>query len=290
MNVEQLLRESGVEFKRHGEHHHVSRGWVGVDCPRCSPNSHRYRLGFHVGRLFASCWSCGWRPLRDALADLGVPTGSLRELSRRPPEGRMRRPEAGGRVVLPKGLGPLLEPHRRYLRGRGFVPEELEEVWGVMGLGLAGKLSWRVWVPVQVGGETVSWTTRSISNEPGVVRYLTAKREEEKVSAKDVLFGEDHCSHAIMVCEGSFDAMAIGPGAVATMGMTVSESQVSKMSKYPVRVICFDSEPQAQARARRLCDDLSAFPGDTYRVELSGKDAASSPREEIRELRETFLS
>ena len=68
--------------------------------------------------------------------------------------------------------------------------------------------------------------------------------------------------------------------------MTVSytRAQVERIAKYPVRVICFDSEKGAQDRALRLARELEVFPGETSNVRLSGKDAATSPKAETREL------
>jgi DNA primase len=142
-------------------------------------------------------------------------------------------------------------------------------------------------VPITLSGEIVSWTTRSLHNKG--VRYLNARPEEESVSAKDVLFGEEFCGHAVVVVEGSFDAMTIGPGAVAVMGLKVSARQFERICSFPLRVIAFDSEREAQRRASKLSQELKLFPGETYLVELSGKDAASSPKHEIEELRRRFL-
>jgi DNA primase len=163
-------------------------------------------------------------------------------------------------------------------------------VWGVRGLGVAGRLSWRLFLPIHLNTEQVSWTTRSVGEvEPGK-RYLTAGVKESRMNPKALLYGEDLARHAIVVVEGPLDAMRIGPGAVATLGLKVSRAQVLRMSKYPVRVVLFDSEPQAQRTARKLCRDLEVFPGATYRVEVeSGKDPGECSQGEIDEIRKRFL-
>ncbi len=291
MDLLGLLQSKSIDFRTHGQHHHASQGWVNIDCPECSPHSHRFRLGIHLNKLFASCWCCGWKPLERVLGELT--RLSPQEVKERigSPGRNLLAPETKrpGKVILPSGLGPLQLPHRSYLASRGFDSRELSEVWGLKGIGIAPTLSWRVWIPIHYQGEVVSWTTRSISDK-AEVRYKNARPEQEKISAKKLLFGEDYCLHTVLVCEGPLDAMAVGVGCVATLGMTVSSEQVRKISKYPRRVLVFDSEPGAQKRAKQLCNELSLFPGETFRVELSGKDAASSPKEEILELRKRFLT
>jgi len=80
-----------------------------------------------------------------------------------------------------------------------------------------------------------------------------------------------------VICEGPVDAWALGPGGVATCGVGYTAAQRAAASRYPVRVACFDSEPDAQQRAEVLCAELSVMPGQTmlWRLE-SGKDAATA--------------
>jgi DNA primase len=85
--------------------------------------------------------------------------------------------------------------------------------------------------------------------------------------------------------------MAIGPGAVATFGVNYTQEQAAKIARYPVRVICFDSESQAQKQAKKLLDTLTPLPGETHNIVLeSGKDPAECDPSEIAELRAKFLS
>jgi DNA primase len=135
----------------------------------------------------------------------------------------------------------------------------------------------------------VSWTTRSISYSDRVTRYVSAALDEEKIFHKELLYGEDFARHAVIVNEGILDAWRIGPGAVATFGSGYSQEQLERIAKYPTRAICFDNEPEAQKRARKLSNDLSALPGETYNVLLDKKDAADESKENIKRLRQEIL-
>ncbi len=284
-SILEVLEELGIEYREHGDHHHVSQNWIGFDCPFCSPSSGKFRMGYKLSTGFVNCWSCGSHPLASALHESsGRPYQAIRDLLQGITSSSFRE-RVRGNLVIPAGLGPLLHPHRKYLRDRGLDPEVLEKLWGLQGYGIHGKLPWRIFIPVHLNGEVVSWTTRSIgTKEP---RYLNAKPNEEKFSAKTMLFGEDFARHAVIVVEGPLDAMRVGPGAVAVMGVSYSHAQMIRISKYPIRAVCFDKD--AQGRARTLVDDLKVLPGNTYRVVLDSKDPGSATDTEITRLRKEFL-
>lgn len=292
MTIPDILERYGIDHRKAGEHHHVRHGWVGVDCPRCSPGSGRFKLGVNLERNFANCWSCGGVRLGDALSELtGRPITEVLELLGR--AGRLRSqalpvPTARGRLMVPKGVAPMQNVHRKYLASRGFDPPEIERLWGVQGIGLASRLAWRLFLPIVHQGKTVSWTTRAIGKSGR--RYMSASPAEETINHKTLLYGEDYCRRVIIVCEGPVDAWRIGPGTVATFGLTVSLSQVRRIAEYPVRVIAFDDEPEAQRRAKGLATMLNGIPGETHVVQVeSGMDWGEADREEVIELRGKYL-
>lgn len=278
------------------EHHHSTPGWVNVDCPQCSPGAGKFRLGVARSGRAANCWVCGRMPVLKTLTRLS-----------RHPESRVRqamaafwaggevrdrwvRPPPAGRLVRPAGVGPMLPAHRRYLAGRGVDPDYAADRWGVLGVGPAVAMQWRLYLPVVLNGEEVSWVTRSIADDPAKP-YLAAPPAAEKYRHHDLLYGEDKCGAAIVVVEGPLDAVAGGDGVAATMGVGYSEAQVARIARYPSRAICFDAEPDARRRARRLAAELAPFPGETHVVELeTGKDLVRASKREVRELRRRFLT
>jgi DNA primase len=184
-------------------------------------------------------------------------------------------------------LQPLLEPHRSYLEGRGFDPEELERIWDLSFLGLVPRLAWRIWIPVHLNGEIVSWTTRTIGKTKGP-KYINANPEEEVHPIKSLLYGWDYVRSSVIICEGPSDVWRIGPGSVCVLGVNVSDSQMQLLSQVPRRVVCFDNEPLAQRGAEKLCNELSTYPGETTNVRLDSSDPGCADREEVETLR-SFL-
>lgn len=252
-------------------------------------------MGVNLASFYFHCWACGpfsrWDVLRECVPSLSnkslmeilkqVQTKQQSELFQQTSAYKPKRKN----LIVPDGLGPLRAAHKRYLRGRGFDPKQIASLWKVQGIGIAVRLSWRIWIPVLYQGRPVSWLTRSVSDRHSS-RYMSASSSDEILDHKKLLYGVDYCFTRIVVHEGPLDAWATGPGATATMGTAISQEQVHAIARFPLRIICFDNEPDAQKRANKLVDELSVFPGETFNVRLtSGKDAASCHKSEIRELR-----
>lgn len=242
---------------------------------------------------YCNCWNCGHHRLGDALAaltnrPLGTVLGWLANMGEKGPSSASNKRSAGGRVVAPPGLSGLSRAHRAYLERRGFCPDQVAKLWGVQGFTIHPQYSWRIWIPIHQHGKLVSWTTRSTGD--GGAKYLSAKPEQEAVPHKHLLYGACYARHAVVVCEGPLDVWAVGPGAVATFGLSVSAEQIQAIGRFPRRVFLFDGEPDAQRTARQLAGRLSLLPGETYVVELeTGPDPAEADPEELWEVREKFL-
>jgi DNA primase len=90
--------------------------------------------------------------------------------------------------------------------------------------------------------------------------------------------------------EGPLDVWRIGPGAVCTCGTAFTRTQLARAVRFPVRAVCYDNEPTAQRRARKLVKQLEVFPGKTMLIQLeSGKDPGSADESELCEMRRKIL-
>lgn len=293
MTFEEVLDELGIPHKGSGEHHHTTQGFIQIDCPWCSKGDGRFRMGIPKNRpTFARCWTCGMHKLLDSLIEsTGLGYNAVKTVLRgltllgEPEPVRGRR----GPLKRPPGVGPLLPIHKKYLISRGLNISTVENLYGLKGIGLeGGHLAWRIYIPVHHREVEVSWTTRSIDPK-SPKRYWSASPEEESMPLKDLLWGEDLAGNSIAVVEGPFDAMRIGPGAVATCGVVVTPAQKAKITRYPLRVICMDNSPDAQRVALNLCSELQAHPGRTINVVLDAADPGEASNKEIELFRKEFL-
>ena len=289
MKFLEVLNQFNIEFKTEGSSH-CRPGWINIDCPFCGKDSEKWHLGYNLEGKYFNCWQCGSHSIISTLIELtGLSFSKCKKLFNDLEIVFDRKEKIKGKLILPKGIDRLEAVHKRYLKERNFNFKKLIQLWKIQGLGIAAYLQWRIFIPIIHQGKTVSWTTRSIAHNHKIIRYITAKPEQESIHHKTLLYGEDYCTDTIIIHEGATDVWRTGCGAVATLGLGYSQAQVNRMVNYKTRVICFDNEKEAQKRAIKLCDDLSVYPGETFNVKLSGKDAASSPIKEIKELRRRFL-
>ncbi len=285
MELEELLRAHRVPCLSSG-HHHCRHGWIQIKhCPYCG--SDNYHLGYNVAGRFFTCWRCRWHSVKDTLRRLNVPATAIATFLRTSSPLNARQADvqtAPRQLQVPKHVGPLLPAHRNYCLDRGFNPDELVERWQIGGIGVAARLAWRLYIPIILNGEQVSWTTRSV-RAGAAQRYLSAKSSEEVVPHKQTLYGVDYCLHTVVVVEGPTDVWAVGPGAVALYGLAFTEEQVARLAAFPYRYICLDRGREAQSVARKLAKRLSVFQGVTVNIELTAKDPGEASRSELNQLR-----
>jgi hypothetical protein len=287
-DIEEYLDSLGIETAG-SEHHHVRGGWIGLDCPECSPMSGSFRLGIELSTGRTNCWNCGiiYGPKAIAAA-ANRRYGEVKDAWNQVFKDAHLRVEdfvQHDGIYDPPKTKPLAKSHRKYLRRRGFEPESIERIWDISGIGPAAEYAYSIFIPIlDIFGRPVSWTTRSLDDSG--MRYCSSPPDREAAPLKSQLYGVHLAGHAIIVHEGPTDCWATGPGAIGTLGIAYTSVQLAKIAKFPVRTICFDSSPDAQKRAEAICKQLKAHPGITRNVHLeSGEDPATAEKAELEELR-----
>lgn len=284
-DMKSWLQDHGIKVHEFGEHHHATRGRLQIDCPYCLSKG-QFRMGISSTR--ANCWTCGPQRLIHTLALLTKEPYSVCEKFAKGQKLKFSRyvQPITGKYKPPDCVGDFQPAHIKYLEQRGYDPGYLKSEWRVGGIGLAPKLQWRIFIPVEFDGKAVSWTTRKITDKGTAPKYRNAEKTDETYSPKSLLYGEDFAQHRVIAVEGPMDVWKIGRGAVSLFGLSYTTAQVLRLSRYPVRYICFDNEPQAQRVAQRLCHELAAFPGKTHNIQLDSKDPGEAKPKELKLLRD----
>lgn len=268
-NLEQLFIDRHIPFENRGSQ--VSRGWIGLTCPFCGDGESH--LGYNMKFNVFSCWRCGIKPFKKTLSLLlNVPFAELEKILPAYYVAKEEEDEDGNTVVRPKSLslpseaGMLQTRHKRYLKGRGFNPSEVEKIWGLKGTMDEGKYSNRIIIPIYHKGKLCSFTTRDITDTKKS-KAVTCPKELEVIPSKHLLHGFDLVKgNTVAVMEGPFDAMKFGPGAIDTLGVKFSEYQAELLGAFKNIFIVFDSridkngfesEKAAQQQAEYLADTLS---------------------------------
>lgn len=289
MEIGEVLDQLGIDHVGN-EHRHGRSGWRNIDCPFCDDGSRKKHLGINEQRLSATCWNCGPHYLPKALSlACDRPIDAVLELIRGVDATYRKIVRETGTYKEPPMISETLsERHKQYLQRRfrksRWNIQELISLWDIRSIGFAKRCKWSLFIPIHHNGKPVSWTSRSIQKDVRA-RYISASPQEESISHKEILYGEDYVRHSVIVHEGPLDVWATGPGAVATLGTSFTSNQVERIARFPYRYVCFDTSPEAQQRANQLCNQLAPFPGTTSNVTLDAEDAAEAHFDELQELR-----
>ena len=281
MHLTEILDRYSVDYEIN------NRGWAHVECWNCS-NGKRH-MGIHTGSLRVVCWVCGRQKLVNTIYHLcNVEKSTAQQLVKSLSPNRDIDLDVveTGRYQEPFTTFPLnrFQRHVKYLKRRGFSPKNIAKTWGVRSIGPLSDYCWRLFIPIYFQGKPASWTTRDVMG--GNLRYWSAKRSEERICHKDLLYGFDMIKNFMVICEGPTDAWRIGRGAVCTFGLNYSQSQLNLMTQVPKRIVCFDKSDEAQNEADRLCRYLSAFEGQTINYCLeNAEDPGSADKSEIKSIR-----
>lgn len=284
----QLLRDHGIHPSTEGKN--ASNGWINVRCPFCEDRSDH--LGYNLAGAYWHCWKCGSHPMDEVLAELlGISEHdawivkrryelrpSLQELI----DARAEQPIIRAASIIVPG-DALHDIHRRYLKSRGYDPDQLEKTWGLTGTGPLGPYKFRVICPIWHEGRIVGYQGRDATGR-SELRWKSCPDEQWLVARNECLGGIQLATgDACVVVEGGTSAWRLGPGAVWPMGTAFSVQQVRLIKQFRRRFIMFDShtkDPNAPRRAQRLADMLAGFDGETVLVNLDSGDPGDLPQAE----------
>ena len=302
-DAEAFYKEYGIHYVTPGSgDKHSREGWIQVPCPFCTGHS-GYHLGYNLEEGYYNCWRCGSKRIYAVIDALVGPLdeNGIKDIYKRfqtDPDGYypwkdVPKADKKQKLKLPEGTETLKKAHKQYLRGRGFDPDEIVDIWGIMGTTVYGNYARRIIIPIYYQGRLVSYHSRDITGRQRL-RHKACEKAEEILDHKTIVYGFDHAIRnsrkKVIVVEGIFDVWKIGPGAVATFGIEVLSSQVRLLSKFEEVFVLFDNEPQALKNARKLRDDLLTLGSDSYVIKIPNMtDPAELSRGEARKLRQRIF-
>lgn len=299
-HLEQVVRTKFGKFKK-------SRGKHGLEyivrCPFCHKADKLY-LNPALGTYL--CFRCGetggLSNLLGIVDELNKATIAVPEYAPMPTNVEMP-----GTLVALVDL-PEDHPAIRYIKRRGFDPAELNDVFGVR-LCTNGRTFAHIYnttssliFPIWMHGKLVGWQSRLLYTPD----EMTDQECEQMGFAKDsdgdwikppkywtapgmpkgqILFNYDWAvkSEVVVICEGTFDAMACGRSGVAALGKGITEYQtrlIANTMQWKVAVLLLDpgdADKEMMQLTRTLGTNM-----DFLQVQLEGyKDAGEAPRMEI---------
>lgn len=289
MNILKLLQDNKIPYWTEGNN--VTPGWINVRCPLCHDSSNHGGFNVTSKQIYYNCWRCGWSPLERVIGKLcSVSEGTAKRLldsyagGTVIPKRELLTPEQKNSTLILPGK-KLQDIHRQYLLNRGFNPSELIKKYALKGTGPTGSYKYRIIAPIILDGKTVSYQGRDYTDLQRL-KYKTCPLTEEIIHHKNIVYNADNIKDKIIVCEGIFDVWKIGDGAVATFGINFTPKQVEFIASLePSKIyVMYDSEPQAQKQAKKLCSALSGL-FDVYNIILKSGDPADLTEEQVNKLK-----
>lgn len=299
LNIIQLFQDYRIDYATEG-HHHCHSGWVQINCPFCYGKGH-YTLGYEINTQRWHCWRCGGHSKHKVGKTLtGIPNwfaleqkyGTTRPVRTIAPPKKTKNRE---KCKLPTGIIELNKQHRRYLLSRKFIPQKIQQLWGIRGFGPVGEYKFRLFIPIVKNRNLVSYQTRDTTGK-AQNKYLSCPKQDELYPQKKWLYGMDeayfHYPDGIIVTEGVTDVWRFGYGTVCTFGVDFSLEQARLLATHWQTIsIVFDPEPTAQKRAYRLANAIACL--QSYReievVEIDASDPGGMNQTDADKLKRELL-
>jgi DNA primase len=169
-----------------------------------------------------------------------------------------------------------------YLEGRGVSRKQMGRNH-IHAIVYGKKYEGRVAIPVIMDGKAYSWVYRAVDPD-AEKKVVNAKGNQQR----RLLYNWDRAStyKNIVVAEGVFDALRIGPMAVATFGKKISDAQAALLStkKFESITVCFDQD--AYKETKKYAKSLSEVIGEDADIRVcfltgTAKDPGESSRDEL---------
>lgn len=289
MKIKQLLEDYNIAYTTEGSN--TQEGWININCPFCSdPSAHG---GFNLAGSYYNCWKCGWHPLENVLSELlgTSKTQQVIEQYQGCSDYRHNKKIAlAKKIKYPTGTDEIQVQHKLYLKKRNFDPDEIKRLWDIKGTGHIGEYSFRIIMPIYYRNRLVSYQSRDITDKQKL-RYKACRIEKEVIHHKHLLYGFDKVKDKMgILVEGVTDVWRLGAGAVAAFGTSYTPEQVSFIHKnFNVLFILFDTEKDAQDKAKKLSLTLAGLGLRVEIIKLDEGDPADLGQEEANNIKKELL-
>jgi DNA primase len=196
---------------------------------------------------------------------------------------------------LPPDCSKLHTRHKKYLKNRGFDPDDIEVQWQLQATGPLSKLDnadyrHRIIAPIIWEGQVVSFQARDITGKSDV-KYKACPKDREEIHHQHILYchQEVDWSLPIIVVEGITDVWRLGQQAVGVFGIDFLPQQVRSICQKKKEandnrvIIIFDDDPQAIKQGEKLMAELN-FRGMECQQKIIEGDPGDMGQKEANEL------
>lgn len=287
-NIKKYLDNKGIKYFTSGKN--TIKGSVSVQCPFHDDHSHHLCL---FDDTWGKCWSCGNISVKKYIK--AIENCDYKEVNKILLQYPIEGIEEQEQIVhpdhfqMPKEFSTEFpERFKNYLEKRGFDWRILRTKYRLMTCHNIGKYKFRIIVPIIMDDKTVSFVARDITNKADL-KYINCPEELSILPRKDWVFGIDLIPNdTCIICEGVFDAMKIGPGAVSLLTTNFTKSQINKLRKKGIKkvYIMLDND-EAGTKASEKLESYLSWADYVGIIDLPEgvNDPAEMSDKQVRELR-----
>ena len=286
-DFKRFYEDHNIEYWTEGKN--VQEDWININCPFCPDGDPSNHGGGNPYGGYYHCWRCGSTPLYDLIeyfTDERPYMVKKKYSILTETEIKEKQIYTNDSIVVPGTK--LNEYHKKYLKEvRKFDPDYLEKKYDLRGTGYTGREAYRIIIPLYYKNRIVSWEARDYTDKQEL-KSVPCLKENEIIPHNDLFFNLDNVkgNDKIIVCEGAFDAMRLGDGAVSCYTSNLSPNQLKILSEFKEVYFIFDSEEIAQKKAQKYCVMLNSLGVYAESVELTtADDPAELTDEEAKEIK-----
>jgi hypothetical protein len=158
----------------------------------------------------------------------------------------------------------LQDTAKKYAKKRGFP----DWYWARYNLGVADSVGWRLIIPVE----------KSYYQARALTSWLEPKYTNPSYKAEEYLFNSSALEiyDEIVICEGCFNAMAVGENAIALLGKEVPKKKLARLVQSSVKRFIVALDKDALSWSVALADSLKRFGKEVIIWEF---DTSADPAE-----------
>lgn len=296
LNVIKLLNDYHVKYWTEGKN--VSPGWVNVKCVFCEDSSNH--LGWNIKDGYFNCWKCGKHKIDYTLSRiLNLPKTQVNDIIFEYSfygtqlNSLNKKQNYAKSVSLPGGK--LNKYHIKYLKNRKFDVDFLVKKYELKGTGpieFWNKINYslRIIIPIVYKGKVISFQGRDITNKQKE-RYKGCPIEKSVVNYKHIFYNMDNViDNKVVVVEGVVDVWRLGDGFIGSFGTSLTPQQIKLLNQYEEIFFLFDSEKEAQNKAKKYAFELSSIGKKVEVLQLDTQnDPGELPEEEVSFIRKEIF-
>ena len=288
IDIISLLDDEGIDYKQSGSN--VSRGWVEINCPFPFCGDPSYHMGINLEKELFNCWVCGEKGGLPKLIStlLNINYYQAKDLIKKYETLEVSEEKEIVKTVDSDLLKPfdsiLPKPHRDYLIKRKFDPDFIQQRYLIHSCWKTGEYPYRIIIPVIENGRVVNLTARDITDKQKP-KYKNLSNEKAVIPMKECLYNIDSVKGSMLIVEGHTDTWRIGDGAIATMGVEFTVSQLKLINSKNVKRAFVLYDAGVIKEANKLGNALSPLINHVEILHLDKGDPGEMSEEEVKQLR-----